>query len=250
MKKGKPGDACNLLDGYDRIVFGLGDFRLCPAKLANGNSVGFVGFRSATNLFKGNEMRCFLDIDGVLANFAKGAFEALGLAYSYDHPALRDWHWYNQFKIPFAGLNAVCDIDFWANLEWMHDGEQILDTIEDYFYPTFTSHPGPASLKPTHFENQIYLLTTPMPNPGSGTGKILWVEKHLPQYAKRLITTQVAKSIFAGPDCLLIDDNDENIDKFVAAGGRGILVPRPWNGLRGWADNTLEVVRNSLREVH
>lgn len=175
-------------------------------------------------------MRVFLDVDGVLANFNKGAFEALGLEYNYHHPALNEWHWYEYFGISLKKLNAVCDIGFWANLEWIHDGKQILDVVESRF-------------------DDIYLLTTPMPHPGSGTGKILWIEKHLPRYAKRTIITQAPKHILAGPDCLLIDDRDENVAEFVAAGGVGILISRPWNRGRGWADDTLEVVKNSLEEI-
>ncbi|GAG89657.1 unnamed protein product [marine sediment metagenome] len=41
----------------------------------------------------------------------------------------------------------------------------------------------------------------------------------------------------------------ENINGFVKAGGSGILTPRPWNELRGWADETLQVVKNSLGEL-
>jgi 5'(3')-deoxyribonucleotidase len=174
-------------------------------------------------------MRVFLDMDGVLVNFNKGTFEAFGLNYDYHHPALNEWCYYKYFGISFEKFNAVCDINFWANLEWMHDGKQILDEIASRF-------------------GNIYLLTTPMPHPGSGTGKILWIEKHLPRYAKRTIITQASKHILAGPDCLLIDDKDENVSEFVAAGGMGILVPRPWNELRSWADDTLEVVKNNLEK--
>lgn len=160
-------------------------------------------------------MRCFLDVDGVLANFNKRAFEALGLPYSYDHPALREWHWYEYFDLNFDELDSVCTADFWAGIQWMPDGRDILALVESKF-------------------DDIYLLTSPMPNPGSGTGKILWIERHLPKYKKRLIITQVDKSIFAGPDTILIDDRDRNIEKFILAGGNGILVPRTWNCLRGF----------------
>jgi len=85
-----------------------------------------------------------------------------------------------------------------------------------------------------------------MPNPESYTGKALWVQKHLPEYSKRLIVTPVPKSEFAHRDILLIDDKDENVEGFVKAGGNAILVPRPWNELHGWAGETYQVVKNSL----
>lgn len=209
--------------------------------------------KSKTIIGENKMLRCFLDIDGVLADFVGGVNKVFGFPAEFPPPKQDGtpwWNWFESYGFTSEQINDICTINFWANLEWMHDGRQILDVVENHFYPTFTNHPDPASLKPTYFENQIYLLTTPMPHPGSWTGKMLWVEKHLPQYAKHFIVTQAAKSLLAGPDCLLIDDKDENIDEFVAAGGMGILVPRPWNGLRGWADDTLEVVLNSLRGVY
>ena len=98
--------------------------------------------------------------------------------------------------------------------------------------------------------DDITILTAPMPNPGSWTGKYLWVEKNMPaKFLKNIIMSVVPKSLLAGPDTLLIDDKDENIAEFVAAGGCGILVPRPWNELHGWADEALQVVKNSLEEL-
>jgi 5'(3')-deoxyribonucleotidase len=173
-------------------------------------------------------MIVFLDVDGVLANFDKRAFEALGLPYSPDHPALQMWKWHEYFGLNSDELDSVCTVDFWSGVQWMPDGREILKVVEEAF------------------GEDIYLLTAPMSNSGSATGKVLWVERHIPRYKKRVIITQAPKSLFAGPDRLLIDDKDENIAEFVAAGGQGILVPRSWNELRGWADKTLGVVRVSL----
>lgn len=175
-------------------------------------------------------MIIFLDMDGVMVDFIGGINKIFDLPKEFPPPkadGLPQWNWFENYGLTGKQVNYVCNIDFWANLEWMHDGKQILDAVESRF-------------------RDIYLLTTPMPNPGSGTGKMLWVNKHLPRYSKRTIITQTPKSLFAGPDRLLIDDKDSNVAEFVAAGGVGILVPRPWNELSGWADETLQVVKNSL----
>ena len=177
-------------------------------------------------------MIVFLDMDGVLVDFVGGINKVFSLPKEFPPPkadGLPQWNWFENYGLTSREVNAVCDIDFWANLEWMHDGKQIFKYIEERVD-----------------QSNIYLLTTPMPNPGSGTGKMLWVNKHLPRYSERTIITQAPKSIFAGLDRLLIDDKDENVTEFVAAGGQGILVPRPWNELRGWAGETLQVVKNSL----
>ena len=55
-----------------------------------------------------------------------------------------------------------------------------------------------------------------------------------------------SKAQLARPDTLLIDDKDENIAEFVAAGGQGILVNRPWNKGHARADCTLEGVKHAL----
>ena len=87
-----------------------------------------------------------------------------------------------------------------------------------------------------------------MPNPGSATGKVLWIEKHLPRYKKRLIITAAPKHLFAKPDTLLIDDKTDNVDEFIEASGYGLLVPRPWNADYGMANYTTRIVEERLEE--
>ena len=173
-------------------------------------------------------MIVFLDMDGVLVNFGEGTYRAFGIPYDYAMTS-PDWFYYREWGVSDEEFDSVCDRQFFASLRWMHDGGDILCAIERKFDPA-----------------NIYLLTSPMNNPGSSSGKMDWVLRHLPTYKKRIIITQSPKGLFAGPDRLLIDDNDENAAGFVAAGGQGILVPRSWNELRGWAGETLKVVQNSL----
>lgn len=168
----------------------------------------------------------YCDLDGVLVDFNKSATAIIGVK-----SPPKKWHWYEDIENGFERVNNACTVDFWQNLGWMHDGHDILRLIT-------------AIVKP----EQIYLLTTPMPNPESATGKTLWVERHLPEYKKRLIITQAPKSLFAKPDTLLIDDKTENIDEFIEAGGYGLLIPRPWNIDYGMADYTIQIVEERLEE--
>ena len=173
-----------------------------------------------------------LDVDGVLTNFRKGIHDAFNKP--YDYSTLSDkWSFWNDWPdVTFEMVNDACTINFWKNLEWMYDGHGILRAVLNKF---------------NHY--QIYLLTTPMPNVESPTGRWLWIKNNLPEFYKQVIITQAPKSLLAQPDTLLIDDKDENIDGFVKAGGSGILTPRPWNELHGWANETLQVVENSLEGV-
>ena len=174
-------------------------------------------------------MKVFLDLDGVLVDFIRGVCEAFGR----NDPSTNWCFWENWEGVTTKDVDKKCDVFFWESLYWTHDGREIEQAVRHKFS-----------------EQNIYPLTTPMPNPGSGTGKLEWIKRCIPwAYNRTIISSPGApKSLLATHDTLLIDDKDENIAEFVAAGGRGILVPRPWNELCGWAGETLQVMKNSLEE--
>jgi len=173
-------------------------------------------------------MKVFLDLDSCIVDFNRGTHRAFGKIYN-PKTGPTQWNYYREWGITFEEFNAVCTTEFWIGLDFMHDGLDIFDAVSNKFP-----------------DKDIYFLTAPMPNPGSWPGKVEWVRRHFSTFWKRLIITQAPKSLLAKPDTLLVDDKDENIAEFVAAGGQGILVPRPWNELHGWANETLQVVKNSL----
>jgi 5'(3')-deoxyribonucleotidase len=156
-----------------------------------------------------------LDCDGVYADFVTGVLEKMGIPF----PGYDKWPWGRVFDIfPLVGSNwkeasKHCDAAFWANLPWMPDGEDILAEVEKRFRP-----------------NETMILTKPMDHDGSYTGKAEWVTTNMPDFRRRLVPTHIPKSEFAHSfNCLLIDDSQENVDKYIAAGGAAILVPRPYN---------------------
>ena len=162
-----------------------------------------------------------LDMDGVLVDFVGGLHKALGVPYDYDHyPYEKNkWNMFGDIQRPtgegsysFEEIDACCTAEFWENLKWMPDGHDILRVVYEKVKA-----------------ERIYLLTTPMPNVESASGKVAWIRKNLPGYEKRLIITRASKGILATPNRLLIDDRDKNVDEFADGGGSGIIVPRPWN---------------------
>jgi len=168
----------------------------------------------------------YLDVDGVIANFNKPATAVIGAEYPP-----KKWHWYEDYPNGFERINEACTVDFWANLEWMPDGHDILREVWRKIQP----------------QDEYYLLSTPMPNPGSWTGKALWVEKNIPEW--KLIVTNAPKRLLASPESVLIDDKDENVCEFVKAGGNGIIVPRSWNSWRDKADKTVQIVKDQLESL-
>lgn len=169
-------------------------------------------------------MQILLDLDGVIVDFCDGVFRALG-----DSPTdfrkwpHNQWDWFESLGWTYEQVNVICDSDFWADLNWTTDGHNILKTILQRQCP-----------------KQVYLVSCPMSNVDSISGKIRWVRRNLPAYELRTIITRVPKSFLATPDRLLIDDKNENVDDFKKAGGNAILYPRPWN--RQWQ------IKNSLQQ--
>lgn len=174
-------------------------------------------------------MICFLDVDGVLVNFRQGIHKEFNIPYDYSTLSKKWTFWEDWGNVTFQEVDSTCTADFWAGLRWMHDGKEILQLVEEKFGP----------------EN-IYLLTTPMPNPGSGTGKMQWVQRHMPEYSERLIITTAPKYLFARSNTILIDDKDDNAGKFYCAGGKFIIVPRPWNTMCFISTSTLLYLQGRL----
>lgn len=116
---------------------------------------------------------------------------------------------------------AGTDELWWANLPWTKEGVEIVRLCEEA----------------VGAENVI-ICTMPADWPGSAQGKLLWIEKHMPQYRRRFILTP-QKHWAAHARTLLIDDREENIQQFRAAGGAGILCPRPWNAGNEIADRVI-----------
>lgn len=182
----------------------------------------------------------YLDLDGVLVNFLGGLHKALNVPYNYENYPYEKGKWdmltdiggFDVIPATFKECNDCCTTNFWDNLEWMHDGRDILIVIMN-----------------TLGLEKVYFLTTPMPNLESASGKMMWVNDNLPIYLKRTIITQVPKSLLAKPDILLIDDKDENVEEFIKAGGYGILVNRPWNKGYERADHTVEDLEIGLLDI-
>ena len=150
----------------------------------------------------------FLDMDGVIVDLHAAVAQRLGLV---------DMTVFNRGELAMtdAEIWSGTDAEWWANLPWMSDGEAIVKVCEDA----------------VGAENLI-ICSKPANWPGSAEGKLRWIENHLPGYARRFVLTP-DKAWCANGRTLLIDDNENNIFGFRAAGGATLLCPRPWNALSG-----------------
>ena len=176
-------------------------------------------------------MKIFLDMDGVLVDWCRGAHELHGLPYDANNwPYKRGpegWDWGPQAGIKYAWDKM--DQEFWAGLEWVDDGFDILLTCEDA-------------------TKSVCLLTSPAHTPGAIEGRIDWVNDVIPAYRKSILIGN-CKEMCAAPGHVLVDDYDVNIDKWRAAGGVGILLPRPWNSNERYAHDSVAFLKQSLEKL-
>lgn len=85
---------------------------------------------------------------------------------------------------------------FWETIPFAPWGLDIVDLAEKYF------------------GEEVYLLTSPIPNGECSKGKQLWVNKFMPAYSKRLIIAH-RKHACVGHDGILIDDSYSMEEKFI-----------------------------------
>jgi hypothetical protein len=167
----------------------------------------------------GEEMKLFLDMDGVLADFIGQVHATLKIPYNIDRYPYELGRWdtlsvianRSDGRFTRKDVFAATDVhEFWEYMPWTYDGKTILKSIK-------------RSVK----SEERFICTSPMARPYAWSGKIAWLNKN--KIYNNIIIMSASKSLLAKHDCMLIDDKDSNVDEFIAAGGKAFLIPRPWN---------------------
>jgi hypothetical protein len=148
------------------------------------------------------EMKLFLDMDGVLTDFT-GACEKLGDDMMFWYSNDREFFWK---KITSAG------IEFWSEMSWMPGGKELHGFLR-------SSAPCPTILSALPGPERKKALTN------AREGKIKWIRKELgaPYAETAILCYRPEKALQSGAARVLIDDNSENIREWEDAGGIGIL---------------------------
>ena len=161
-------------------------------------------------------MRCLLDMDGVLADWAGGACRLHGIANPYDDPKNHGQYRLEDLTgLPKAQFFGRMGEEFWADLDPTPDCFDIVEVAESVFG-----------------NDNVCILTSPVATHGCPEGKRRWLRRHLPRfYHSRRYLIGAAKQFCAGPYSVLVDDSDANVDLFRSDPwcGYAVLVPRPWN---------------------
>lgn len=178
-------------------------------------------------------MKCFLDLDGVLVDVVGGILKRYNIDFDMSQWPVGE---YIVHRAVGRGLTAT-DLwespgyNFWAEMDWMPDGREILAQMNLLFGP----------------EN-IFFLSAPTTEPECLSGKMAWLQKHIPYQAERAIFTK-QKQLLAHKDRILVDDYDANIKAYTEAGGPTVLFPRLWNSAYKQRHNALEEVIHQIETI-
>jgi len=174
-----------------------------------------------------DNLKIFLDIDGVLTDFVGSSIRQLGLKAD---PINCKW----DFFVP----EMTADV-FWANITLI--GPRFWSDMPEYEWIEDL-----ISLV-VRYDPEFTLLTSPARCPFSWSGKRLWIQKRFGARFDRQIMTN-DKHFCAAPGRVLIDDNEINCKKFAKWGGQAILFPQSWNPLGNDVDR-IEHVADRLEQA-
>ena len=143
-----------------------------------------------------NKFRCYIDLDGVLADFF-GEWAKLD---GKDH--------YKDIDNPEAKLELVRQHPtFWVDLPLLPHARQLIQHVIKEF-------------------GEYYICSTPLSGDSrSSPGKVSWVNQHFSGMMPKYIELTHNKAEFAtsnGIPAILVDDYGKNITSWQSAGGIGI----------------------------
>lgn len=154
---------------------------------------------NVNELLNPSDYKVYVDLDGVLANFAKKAREIVDVDLD-----TADKKTTNQF---FRELDkrALEGKKFFENMEPMPDASKLWNYVKKY---------DPIVLSSTGYTHR------------AEEEKRAWVKKHFGDKAAKaalFVRQSKEKSKYADDRSVLIDDRSKSIDPWVAAGGIGII---------------------------
>jgi 5'(3')-deoxyribonucleotidase len=167
-----------------------------------------------------------LDLDGVVFDFVTPAYAAHGRSPGLNEP--NNWDFFEEW-----GLTAD---EFWKPINEQGPG----------WWRSLNTYPWVPTLLETINEADDFIVATASShNPDSVLGKMQAIQDIFGHKFKGYFVTP-QKWLLAKPGYILIDDNDDNCEKFYDHGGEAVLFPQPWNANRDMCDNRIQFVREQL----
>ncbi len=166
----------------------------------------------------------FIDLDDTLNKFTMHALRYVGC--------------FINWKNPLSNYNPAWGFDIIKAANTLHPHrkftpKQFWESFSRYFWANLPRSDEFDFLLEKSIElvgkDNICILSCPMDDPACVAGKLKWIQEFCPSWMHRQYLLGPEKFRCAKPGALLIDDSDENVEKFFIKGGQTILVPRPWN---------------------
>lgn len=169
----------------------------------------------------------FIDMDGVLVDFVAGALAAHGMEPTEE--ILKSREMYQPMGITkqefYEGIDRLGEW-FWCSLQ-----------------PTIWADDLMKAVKTANGRTGWSIATAPTRNSTSAKGKVLWMKEMFGVGFKNYLIGK-NKHFLARPGHLLIDDSEEQVDRFREHGGQAILVPSPSNRMAGF--DVMKQIEDSL----
>lgn len=183
----------------------------------------------------GGGYEIYLDVDGVCADLIRPGLRAIDLDPDMTLASWRAEHSGEFYPQALLGMPAE---EFFLRLDRL--GARFWSELEPYpWFPDFYHRLGEFG--------HVMFLTATTGFPDCLAGKYQWLIRHFGERFVDCIFTQ-HKERLAHERAVLIDDSDENIRRFRARGGIGLLFPRFWNSA-GDCEAPDEAVITQLRAL-
>ena len=166
-----------------------------------------------------------LDIDGVMNRFQWYIFQRLGVPMDDEsqYPVECGWDIVKAANT-LLGCEHYSKTSFWNSVTREMWADVPPSEFFGYLLGMAESMVG---------QENVHFLTSPTLDADCLAGKADWIKRFAPKWMHRNFLIGPPKHLCAQPGAVLIDDADKNVDAFNAHGGKGILLPRPWNSLHG-----------------
>lgn len=180
-------------------------------------------------------MKIFLDMDGVITDFVTPAMAKCEAAISEaEYPTECKWDVLsaiNQVRTN-KSMNPIgkkrfwdsLNYDFWRRLKMYTGVLEFINKLESF--------------------GEVFIATSPTLSSDCVAAKYDWIIGNLPDFRRKLFICTMKEQL-ASPEAILIDDRDKNCIEFDKAGGRGILLSRPWN-FGGYSLDPYQEVLNEI----
>ncbi len=177
-----------------------------------------------------------LDMDGVLVNFCDAAYRVCGRRHEYvgDVPTQRDfWKDWGLSGNEFWARVAAAGPGFWVNMPKYPWADELIELARSC--------------------GDVYVATQPPPNKlawsSACSGKRQAIASLFGRNLAGFSITDSKHLLGHVPGAVLIDDFEDNCERFRECGGAAVLFPQPWNRARRDVDRRMTLVRSALKHM-